>query len=113
MSAWLHGRNAYNEHEHLWRGGREDAVGFLAVLMAAAPQQVASRFLAPALQHYASLLAPAQRARSVQAGSASAMLRVRDVIGVHGGMLLGIYCESSEGKHTVPGLFAVTYAAEG
>jgi len=69
-----------------------------------ARRQGASRFLAPALQHYASLLAPAQRARSVQAGSASAMLRVRDVIGVHGGMLLGIYCESSEGKHTVSGL---------
>jgi hypothetical protein len=79
-----------DDHEHLWRGGREDAVGFLAALMAAAPQQVAGRFLAPALQHYALLLAPAQRARSVQAGSAGAMLRVRVVNGVRGGILLGM-----------------------
>lgn len=51
-------------------------MGFLAALMAAAPEQVAGRFLAPALRHYAALLAPSQRARSVQAGSAAALLQV-------------------------------------
>ena len=55
---------------------RDDAVGFLAALVAAAPQHVAARFLAPALRHYAALLAPSQRARSVQAGSAAALLQV-------------------------------------
>ena len=53
-------------------------MGFLAALVAAAPQHVAARFLAPALRHYAALLAPAQRARSVQAGSAAALLQVTD-----------------------------------
>ena len=45
--------------------------------MAAAPQHVTGTYLLPALQHYAHLLAPSQRARSVKAGSIKTLLEVQ------------------------------------
>ena len=52
-------------------------MGFLEALMATAPKQVSGRYLLPVLQHYAELLAPAARARSIAAGSQSQLLQVR------------------------------------
>ena len=56
---------------------RADALLVLNSVMAAAPQHVAGTYLLPALQHYAHLLAPSQRARSVKAGSIKSLLEVQ------------------------------------
>lgn len=50
----------------------------LNMVMAAAPQHATGTYLLPALQHYAHLLAPSQRARSVKAGSMKNLLEVQD-----------------------------------
>ncbi len=55
---------------------RADALLVLNMVMAAAPQHVTGTYLLPALQHYAHLLAPSQRARSVSAGSMKNLLEV-------------------------------------
>ena len=55
---------------------RADALLVLNMVMAAAPQHVTGTYLLPALQHYAHLLAPSQRARSVNAGSMKNLLEV-------------------------------------
>jgi hypothetical protein len=55
-----------------------DALHVLNMVMAAAPQHVTGTYLLPALQHYAHLLAPSQRARSVKAGSMKNLLEVQD-----------------------------------
>ena len=55
----------------------KDALHFLNIMMAAAPQQVTGTFLLPALQHYSHLLLPSQRSRSVKAGSLKSLLEVR------------------------------------
>ena len=55
---------------------RADALLVLNMVMAAAPQHVTGTYLLPALQHYAHLLAPSQRARSVSAGSIKNLLEV-------------------------------------
>ena len=57
---------------------RVDALHVLNMVMAAAPQHVTGTYLLPALQHYAHLLAPSQRARSVKAGSMKNLLEVQD-----------------------------------
>ncbi|KAK9808862.1 hypothetical protein WJX72_005380 [[Myrmecia] bisecta] len=61
---------------HLANDVRADALGFLEVLMMAAPQQLSSTFLTPALQHYADLLSSASRGRSVSARSLASLLKV-------------------------------------
>ncbi len=55
----------------------KDALHFLNLMMAAAPQQVTGTFLLPALQHYSHLLLPSQRSRSVKAGSVKTLQEVR------------------------------------
>ena len=57
---------------------RADALHVLNMVMAAAPQHVTGTYLLPALQHYAHLLAPSQRVRSVKAGSMKNLLEVQD-----------------------------------
>ena len=56
---------------------RGDALLVLNIVMASAPQHVTGTYLLPALQHYAHLLAPSQRARSVKAGSMKNLLEVQ------------------------------------
>ncbi len=60
----------------VWVPCRADALLVLNMVMAAAPQHVTGTYLLPALQHYAHLLAPSQRARSVSAGSMKNLLEV-------------------------------------
>ena len=55
---------------------RSDALGFLEALLVAAPVQLTTQFLEPALQHYSSLLLPSTRARSVSSRSMSSLLQV-------------------------------------
>lgn len=52
-------------------------------MVAAAPQQVTTTFLLPALQHFSHLLSPSHRSRSVKAGSANALLEVCETIRLH------------------------------
>jgi len=56
---------------------RGDALLVLNIVMASAPQHVTGTYLLPALQHYAHLLAPSQRARSVKAGSMKNLVEVQ------------------------------------
>lgn len=55
---------------------RGDALGFLELLTTAAPGDMEAEFLFPALQHYADLLSPATRGRSVSSGSLTSLHQV-------------------------------------
>lgn len=56
---------------------RSDALGILEALTAAAPSQVCSEYLEPALRLYCNLLSLSARSRSVSARSMQTLLKVR------------------------------------
>ncbi len=51
-------------------------MGFLELVMDAAPLEVSAEYVAPALQHYADLLSPASRSRTIASHSLSSLLKV-------------------------------------
>ena len=51
-------------------------MAFLELVMDAAPVTVSAEYVGPALQHYADLLSPASRSRTIASHSLSSLLKV-------------------------------------